>query len=94
MGAAERGREGAHHRGTLTLTLILTLIIIKKNGSVNPNNPNPNPNNPNPNPNPDQVSTIEALELTQIFDPTATGFADLAGATPVLTFKQRLEFTR
>ena len=90
MGAAERGREGAHHRGTLTLTLTLTLI--KKNGSVNPNNPNPNPNNPNPNPK--QVSTIEALELTQIFDPTATGFADLAGATPVLTFKQRLEFTR
>ena len=65
------------------------------NPNLNPNlNPNPNPNNPNPNPNPKQVSTIEALELTQIFDPTATGFADLAGATPVLTFKQRLEFTR
>ena len=63
------------------------------NPNLNPNlNPNPNPNNPNPNPK--QVSTIEALELTQIFDPTATGFADLAGATPVLTFKQRLEFTR
>ena len=42
----------------------------------------------------DKVTTIEALELTQIFDPTATGFADLAGAAPVLTFKQRLEFTR
>ena len=42
----------------------------------------------------EKVTTIEALELTQIFDPTATGFADLAGATPVLTFKQRLEFTR
>lgn len=41
-----------------------------------------------------QVRAIEALELTQIFDPTATGFADLAGATPVLTIKARLVFTR
>ena len=42
----------------------------------------------------EEVRTIEALELTQIFDPTATGFADLAGATPVLTYKSRLVFTR
>lgn len=37
---------------------------------------------------------IEALEITQTFDPTATGFADLAGATPVLTTKARLKFAR
>ena len=37
---------------------------------------------------------IEAIELTQVFDPTQTGFADLAGATPVLTTKARLLFTR
>ena len=41
-----------------------------------------------------QVRRIEALELAQTFDPTATGFADLAGATPVLTVKSRLIFTR
>lgn len=40
------------------------------------------------------VRQIEALELTQTFDPTATGFADLAGATPVLTVKRRLVYTR
>ncbi len=41
-----------------------------------------------------EVGRIEGLELTQMFDPAATGFADLAGATPVLTVKARLEFTR
>lgn len=40
------------------------------------------------------ASAIEGLELTQTFDPTATGFADLAGATPVLTVKARLTLTR
>ena len=40
------------------------------------------------------VRQIEALELAQTFDPTATGFADLAGATPVLTVKSRLVLTR
>ena len=37
---------------------------------------------------------IEALELASTFDPTATGFADLAGATPVLTVKSRVVLTR
>lgn len=37
---------------------------------------------------------IEALELREIFDPTATGFADLAGATPVLRVKSRLRLDR
>lgn len=37
---------------------------------------------------------IEALELRETFDPTATGFADLAGATPVLRVKSRLVFSR
>ena len=40
------------------------------------------------------VRQIEAIELTQTFDPTATGFADLAGATPVMTVKSRLVLTR
>ena len=40
------------------------------------------------------VTVIEAIELAQTFDPTATGFADLSGATPVLTVKSRLVFTR
>ena len=40
------------------------------------------------------VRLIEALELTDTFDPTATGFADLSGATPVLTVKTRLAFRR
>ncbi len=39
-------------------------------------------------------NVIEAIELTQVFDPTQTGFADLSGATPVLTTKARLLFTR
>lgn len=42
----------------------------------------------------DGVRQIEALELQQIYDPTQTGFADLAGATPVLTIKSRLILTR
>jgi hypothetical protein len=42
----------------------------------------------------ESVDTIEALELEQIFDPTATGFADLSGATPVLATKARLTMTR
>ena len=41
-----------------------------------------------------KARSIEAIELTQVFDPTQTGFADLAGATPVLTVKTRLLFTR
>eukprot|EP00967_Tisochrysis_lutea_P090862 scaffold130176_cov30-Tisochrysis_lutea.AAC.1 len=40
------------------------------------------------------VNLIEGIEIEQIFDPTATGFADLAGATPVLTTKARLTMTR
>jgi len=40
------------------------------------------------------VRMLEAIELTQVFDPTQTGFADLKGATPVLTIKTRLRFTR
>lgn len=40
------------------------------------------------------VNVIEALELEQMFDPTATGFADLSGATPVLATKARLTMTR
>ena len=37
---------------------------------------------------------IDALELTQTFDPTATGFADLAGASPVMTVKARITLER
>lgn len=40
------------------------------------------------------MKRIEALELNQLYDPTATGFADLSGATPVLTWKARLVLTR
>eukprot|EP00966_Prymnesium_polylepis_P203850 4722560-Prymnesium_polylepis.1 len=40
------------------------------------------------------VRRVDALEITQTFDPTQTGFADLAGATPVLTTKARLTFER
>ena len=39
-------------------------------------------------------ATIEGLEIEQIFDPTQTGFADLAGASPVLTTKARLLYSR
>ena len=37
---------------------------------------------------------IEALAIENVFDPTQTGFADLSGATPVLTIKARLRFER
>jgi hypothetical protein len=37
---------------------------------------------------------IEALEITDLFDPTQTGFADLAGASPVLKVKARLMLER
>ena len=37
---------------------------------------------------------IEALEIADLFDPTQTGFADLAGATPVLKVKARLTLDR
>ena len=40
------------------------------------------------------VRRLDALEITQTFDPTQTGFADLSGATPVLTTKARLAFER
>ena len=40
------------------------------------------------------VPRIDALEITQMFDPTKTGFADLSGATPVLTTKARLTYER
>ena len=33
---------------------------------------------------------VEGLEIFSVYDPTQTGFADLAGATPVLTVKARL----
>ena len=39
-------------------------------------------------------SRIEALSIENLFDPTATGFADLAGATPVLTVKARIALVR
>jgi len=37
---------------------------------------------------------IEALAIESVYDPTQTGFADLAGATPVLTVKSRLVLER
>ena len=37
---------------------------------------------------------IEGLEITDLFDPTQTGFADLAGASPVLKVKARLTLER
>jgi len=43
---------------------------------------------------PSSVKQIEALELEQVFDPSATGFTDLAGASPVLTVKARLTYSR
>ena len=36
------------------------------------------------------LQRFEALELEEIYDPTQTGFADLAGATPVVKSKARL----
>ncbi|KAL1510823.1 hypothetical protein AB1Y20_007106 [Prymnesium parvum] len=40
------------------------------------------------------VRHLDALEITQTFDPMQTGFADLRGATPVLTIKARLSLDR
>ena len=40
------------------------------------------------------LQRFEALELEEIYDPTQTGFADLAGATPVVKSKARLVYTR
>jgi hypothetical protein len=37
---------------------------------------------------------VDALAIENVFDPTQTGFADLAGATPVLTVKARLVYER
>lgn len=37
---------------------------------------------------------IEGLSIYNLFDPTQTGFADLSGATPVLTVKARLSLER
>lgn len=37
---------------------------------------------------------IEALEIASLYDPTQTGFADISGATPVLTIKSRLILER
>ncbi len=43
---------------------------------------------------PAAVRTIKALEIEHLFDPTSTGFADLAGAKPVLTTKARITMDR
>ena len=43
---------------------------------------------------PQTIKTIEAPELTETYDPTATGFADLSGATPVLKVKAILRLAR
>lgn len=37
---------------------------------------------------------IDALEIASLYDPTATGFADLAGASPVVVSKSRLTLER
>ena len=37
---------------------------------------------------------IEALEIQNVYDPQATGFADLNGAQPVATVKSRLTLSR
>ena len=42
----------------------------------------------------DNASTIEALEIQNVYDPQATGFADLNGAQPVATVKSRLTLSR
>lgn len=41
-----------------------------------------------------QPTRLEALAIENVFDPTQTGFADLSGATPVLTIKARLSLER
>jgi len=40
------------------------------------------------------VGQIAGLELTQVYDPTAAGFADPSGSIPVMTIKSRLTLTR
>ena len=42
----------------------------------------------------DNASVIEALEIQNVYDPQATGFADLNGAQPVATVKSRLTLSR
>ena len=37
---------------------------------------------------------IDGLAIESLYDPTQTGFADLAGAQPVLTVKARLTLER
>ena len=40
------------------------------------------------------ASIIEALEIQNVYDPQATGFADLNGAQPVAVIKSRLTLER
>ena len=40
------------------------------------------------------ASIIEALEIQNVYDPQATGFADLNGAQPVAVVKSRLTLER
>ena len=42
----------------------------------------------------ERPSLIQALSIENLFDPTQTGFADLAGAEPVMTVKARLTLER
>ena len=42
----------------------------------------------------DNASMIEALEIQNVYDPQASGFADLNGAQPVATVKSRLTLSR
>ena len=39
-------------------------------------------------------SSILGLEILSVYDPTATGFGDLNGASPVLVVKSRLALAR
>ena len=42
----------------------------------------------------ENASIIEALEIQNVYDPQATGFADLNGAQPVAVIKSRLTLER
>jgi len=42
----------------------------------------------------ERPARIDGLELSSLYDPTQTGFADLAGASPVMTVKARLALER
>ena len=42
----------------------------------------------------DPPREIEGLEISSVFDPSATGFGDLAGAQPLVVVKTRLLFAR